>query len=257
MAKIGFKKILRLTVAAILFLGVAAYIVYAIAVASKPQEEDSCVGLILNIKENTFEGFITPHSVEDELNELGLNPKGKQMSKISTGQIEKSLKKNEFIESVECYKTANNKVAIELTQRTPVMYVLPEGIKGYYVDFYGKVLTNTHYPANLPVATGKISQNYASTQLTKLGRYIINDEFWNSQIEQINITLNKEGEQIIDIIPRVGQQIIHFGTIRNFEKKFKRLRTFYEEAMPSVGWNKYPELTLEYDNQIIGTKQKQ
>lgn len=257
MANLKAKKILKISAATILFLGIAAYIVYAIAVASKPQPEDTCTELILNIQENTFEGFITPHSVENELNELRLNPKGKEISKISTGQIETALKKNEFIESVECYKTANNKVAIDITQRTPVIYVLPNGIKGYYVDIYGKVLPNRHYPANLPVATGAISQNYATTQLAKLGKFIINDEFWNSQIEQINITLNKEGEQIIDIVPRVGQQIIRFGTIHNFEKKFKRLRTFYEEAMPSIGWNKYPELSLEYDNQIIGTKQKQ
>ena len=254
--KIHFGKGIRLLLAAILIIGIAAYIVYAIIVASTNRQTDTrvCEGINLLIEENAHAGFITNISIEHDLKEAGLYPKGRLIKDVSTNSIEKLLQQNEFIENAECYKTANNKVTIEITQRTPVIYIMPDNVKGYYVDIHGSILKNKSYPINIPVATGNISQQYATKQLYKLGKFLLDNDFWNSQTEQIYISLNREKEHQIDIVPRVGHQIIHLGTIDNFEKKLERLKTFYTQAMPNVGWNKYSDINLEYNNQIIGTK---
>ena len=248
------KKGITILMVSILCLGVVAYVVYAMIVASTPSPDDKCKKLELVIEQNRHAGFITNEVIENELRKAGVYPKDRLMADIKTSDIETVLAKNEFVEHVECYKTANNAINIDICQRTPVIYVLPDNAKGYYVDTYGKVISKANYPVNLPVATGNISQAYAQKYLSKLGAYIVNNEFWDSQIEQIYVSLNPDGEYVIDLIPRVGSQVIHLGHVTGFEQKLHRLMVFYEKAIPEVGWNKYRTIDLEYDGQIICRK---
>lgn len=248
------KKGITILIGAILILGVAAYAVYAIIVASSPSPEDKCTRIELNIEQNQHSGFITNQIIEDELHKANIYPKDQLLVDIRTRDIEKALAKNEFVEQVECYKTANNSVVINIKQRTPVIYILPANGQGYYIDKYGKTITKTNYPVNLPVATGNISEKYAKKYLSQLGAYIVNNEFWNSQIEQIYVKVNADKEYVIDLFPRVGNHVIHLGHITDFEKKLHRLMVFYEKALSEVGWNKYSAIDLEYDGQIICKK---
>ena len=108
----------------------------------------------------------------------------------------------------------------------------------------------------MPVATGRISRPYAQKHLARLGNYIVNNEFWNSQVEQISVSTNSDNEYTITLIPRIGHHTINLGTIDNFENKLARLHTFYEKALPTIGWDKYTTINLEYDGQIICKKTK-
>jgi cell division protein FtsQ len=52
----------------------------------------------------------------------------------------------------------------------------------------------------------------------------------------------------------VGDQKIVFGTANTEEEvaeKFSRLTTFYKEAIPFEGWDKYVEISVKYDGQIV------
>ncbi len=247
---------IKIVGAAILVLGIAAYIVYAIMISAEKNENDKCSGIELNIEKNSHSGFITYSIVEDELRKVNILPTGRPMNDISTGQIERTLRKNEFVEKVECYKTSNDKVIINVTERTPVIYILPDNGEGYYIDKFGKVITNRAYPVNMPVATGKFSQRYARKRLARLGTYLLENPFWNNQIEQIYVSVNSDKEYTIDLIPRVGSHIIHLGTLNKFQEKLQRLMVFYQQAITKVGWNKYSIIDLEYEGQIICKKQK-
>lgn len=251
------KKGIQILTVAILFLGIAAYFVYAIFWAAEQKDaDDVCKAVDLEIKENLHSGFINRDIIETALRTANIYPEGRLMSEISTSRIEEVIAENDFVESVNCYKTANQKVHIDITQRTPVIYILRQSGQGYYVDRRGKLIPKTTYPVNMPVATGQITQQYATQQLSRLAGYIVADDFWNSLIEQIDVQPNEEGENIITLVPRIGQQTIVMGTIDNYEAKLSRLRTFYEQAMTTVGWNKYTTIDLEYDGQIICKKQK-
>ncbi len=247
---------IRIICVAILALSVAAYIVYAMVLSAERNDNDKCSGIELNIEKNSHSGFITSDIVENDLRNANILPTGRPMCDISTGQIERILRKNEFVEKIECYKTSNNKVAIDITECTPVIYLLPDNGEGYYVDKYGKVITTDAYPVNMPVATGKFSQNYARKRLSHLGVYLLNNPFWNNQIEQIHVSVNSDREYVIDLIPRVGNHIIHLGTLEKFQDKLKRLMAFYQQAITKVGWTKYSVIDLEYEGQIICKKQK-
>jgi cell division protein FtsQ len=58
----------------------------------------------------------------------------------------------------------------------------------------------------------------------------------------------------IDLIPRLGNNIVHLGTAENFEGKLRNLETFYKEVLPETGWNKYDLINLEFKDQIVCRK---
>jgi cell division protein FtsQ len=59
------------------------------------------------------------------------------------------------------------------------------------------------------------------------------------------------------LIPIVGDQKIILGTAPTdavVKDKFERLLDFYKEAMPYEGWNKYSEISVKYEGQIVCRK---
>ncbi len=57
---------------------------------------------------------------------------------------------------------------------------------------------------------------------------------------------------------KIGDNVkIIFGTAYSNEEvreKFRKLKIFYTEAIPYEGWNKYEEISLKYDKQIVCKK---
>jgi len=248
------KKTLSIAITTLFLLAIVGYVGYAVYVASVSSPDDRCTAMHYYIEQNIHAGFITPATIEYNLRQANILPIERLMTDIRTRDIEHALSQNEFVEKVECYKTANNSVTVNVVQRTPVIYVMPQNGAGYYVDRLGKIIRKTSYPVNLPVATGNISRDYARNHLATLGNYIVNDDFWNNLIEQIDVTIDNEGNHSINFVPRIGNHIIHLGTIERFEQKLHKLKIFYCKALPKVGWNKYSTLDLEYEGQIICKK---
>lgn len=106
--------------------------------------------------------------------------------------------------------------------------------------------------AHLAIVTGNVDKTFATKDLYKFGLFLQNDKFWDAQIEQINVTPEKE----VELVPRVGEHIVFLGKIDNFEEKLAKLKLFYEKALNQVGWNKYSRISLEFNNQIICTKKE-
>ena len=197
-------------------------------------------------------GFVTKKSITDHLKSKGLLPIGEEMNSINTKIIEKELSHLPLIDNVECYKTSNQKIAIDINQRFPLLRVMSNNGESYYVDFKAKIMPLVKHPIYVPIVTGSIDKNMAKNQIFKLGQFINNNPFWRSQIEQINITPTKE----VEIVPMVGDHIIFLGRAEEYDDKFKRLKIFYEKALNVVGWNKYDRISLEFSNQIICTKKE-
>lgn len=249
-------KILKIILVSLLFLGLTGYVVFAMIGMSKPDPDAKCTAVQLVVKKNPNANFINEKEVETMLRKANLYPKGKSMSSVSTKAIEDIIRDNDFIEKVECYKTSNNNLCINIEQRTPILFVIPEGSDGYFVDAKGNVMKRTNYVANLITATGAIDKKFATTDLKELAHFIYSSEFWNSQVEQIYVLHDRHNKPVVEIIPRVGDHVIYLGTVDNYEKKFDHLKKFYEKAMNSVGWNKYERIDLQYENQVICTKHK-
>lgn len=248
-------KIIKITLVSLLLVGLIGYVVYAMIAMNKYNAEARCaeVQLIL-VKQHSASNFINEKEVEKMLQDAGMFPKDELMKSIDTKKIEELIRSNDFVDKVECYKTSNNKFCIKIEQRNPVLYVLPKGRPGYFVDGKGNKIAKTSYAANLLVATGDIDDDFACTSLKELAIFIMDDELWNNQVEQIYVSKDKHKNHVLEVVPRVGDHIVYLGTIDKYEKKFEHLRKFYTKALNSVGWNKYKRIDVQYDNQVIGVK---
>ena len=247
------RKIVRIMLLTLASVALLAYMAYAAVFMSGPDKSERCREVELIVGRNSQARFFSEKEVEKLLKDARVYPKGMLMSKVNTKKLEDVLRQNEFVEDVECYKSSNGKLCVKVDLRTPVLYILPDGAEGYLVDAHGKLIPGGTYVTNLPVATGNIDKKYASTKLSDFGLFLQTDEFWNNQIEQIYVQRNKKGESVVELVPRVGNQIIYLGSIDDYQHKLRKLKTFYQKAMGVVGWNKYAKVNLEYGSQIICT----
>lgn len=236
-----------------MLLALTAYLVYAFVHYSNAEDTSLCEGIDIIVADSAHAGFITAEEAERLLRDAGnVYPVGKPMSEVSCRSIEETLLHNPFVQDAVCFKTSGGRVRISLAQRLPLLRVMADNGDDYYLDDEGYVMESMGYAANLAVATGSIDKEFSATELSRIGRFLRANDFWDSQVEQICVRQNRN----IDIIPRVGDQVIHIGTADSLGKKFRNLMAFYKKVMPEVGWNKYSEIDVTHPDQIVCVKRK-
>ena len=231
----------------------ATYIVASVFfLTDKKQDRPVCEEVQIVITDSIEKKFIKEKDVIAFLKKANLYPLNKKGSEINTFEIEKALLKNEIIETSEVVHAISGKIIIAISQKMPILRVFSSG-GSYYVDKTGKTMPITPGQAiYVPVASGNIEKSFAASDLYKFALFLQNNNFWNDQIEQIYVRSASD----IEIIPRVGNHRIILGSLDDYEGKLERLRLFYEQAIPKMGWEKYSVINLKYKNQIVCTKSK-
>jgi cell division protein FtsQ len=81
----------------------------------------------------------------------------------------------------------------------------------------------------------------------ELLKFIESSTFWKAQIAQLHIDASGN----IKMYQQVGKQVIDFGKPEMIESKFRKIEIFYEEIMPTKGWNTYNRVSVKFKNQIV------
>ncbi|MBQ8486615.1 MAG: cell division protein FtsQ [Prevotella sp.] len=226
---------------------IAVYLLLAITVLNQPEEKATvCTEVNIHVDDHQ-NGLLSPAEVKRLLERQRLYPLAQPMQFVSTRNMEEALMNNPYVESVECYKTQNGHVCVNLVQRRPVLHVMPLNDEQYYVDTHGDILPHTRLAGNLLVATGTLERSFAQKRLAPIARQILEDEFWQSQTEQLNVL----PDGTLELVPRVGDHIVYLGAPTNIPKKLERLRKFYKYGLSHAGWNRYQRISVEFDNQIV------
>lgn len=231
---------------------VTVYLVIAVTTLNAKPDEQTCEGMELVINDSIDYGFITKKDILHLLTNKKMSPIGKKMNEVNTRQLENVLKEHPLIGNVECFRIPNGKIGIEITQRIPILRIMATNGENYYLDEKGVTMPTTNNVANVAIVTGHVDKGFAQKELYEFGLFLKENPFWDAQIQQINVTPAKE----LELVPRVGEHIIFIGKPGNYEKKFERLKIFYQKGLNQVGWNKYSKISLEFDNQIICTKKE-
>ncbi len=94
--------------------------------------------------------------------------------------------------------------------------------------------------------------------LPKLLTFVKNmaeDDFWNAQIVQINLTAGRGGrEPEVELIPRAGAHVIMLGHLERVEEKLEKLLLLYRHVLDYEGWDGVRYIDLRFENQIVCTK---
>jgi cell division protein FtsQ len=70
---------------------------------------------------------------------------------------------------------------------------------------------------------------------------------WKDKIVQIQVSEN--GDLIL--IPRIGNERFIYGPPDKSEEKFEKIKKYYSAIVPEMGYEKYSEVDLRFNGQII------
>jgi cell division protein FtsQ len=226
-----------------------------------------CGGVIIDIKDSSDYHFVTRKQLLNLAYGNSARILGKPVKEISLQEIENRINVLRELKVAEVYRTIDGNIHIYADQREPVMRLMPDSGGDFFIDEDGVVVRRRNlYTPRLHIVGGNINisssmlngisvldtsiKNTILKDIYQLVNYINDDDFWSAQIDQIYVDSNDE----IDLIPRVGNQTVHFGTIENYTGKLRNLAAFYDNVLPEVGWNKYSVINLEFKDQIVCKK---
>ena len=249
------KKVLIIT----LWVGVASVSVVVLVAATKKHATDVCEKVFVDIRSGDQGGYISEKEILNRIS--GNRPElliGMKIKNFSLSQFEVLLEQHLWIRNAEMFFDSKNVLHIEIEERVPVARVFSTGGESFYVDEIGKQLpVNGNQIAKVAVFTGFPQITYPLSQKDSLllmqirdvGSYILKNDFWMAQIDQIHIENNQ-----MELIPKLGKHQIIFGEGRMIEQKFKRLMLFYHQIMQKTGWNYYSSVDLRYDKQLVAVR---
>lgn len=216
--------------------------------------------------------FLTENELLDRLKIRNLFNKEMAVGQLKAHTIERNIAAMAEVKSVQVYKHIGNKWEIQLELRKPIARIFALNGQSYYLDQDGFMMYRSAlHTARVLVFSGAIRDVYNPrlhcdfinngtlkssqkiNQIYHISNYVCNDPFLHKLIGQIH--LQKNGDFVL--IPLVGDQQIIFGAAPNPEQvqdKFERLKLFYKEALPHEGWNKYKEISVKYEGQIVCRK---
>ena len=235
----------------LLILVLAGYLIYAFIHTTGKNDPTVCTGVQVTFTDSVHSGFITTEEVCRLLKVAHLDPIGLLMDSIDGQKIVNTLEANSFIKSVECYKSPNGIVNLNVTQRLPILRVMPEGRDAYYIDEDGRKMKERQYNANLVVASGNIDTAYVRLHLVAMAKYLRANPFWDDLVTQIYVRPDRK----MDLYTRVASDVvIHFGNSDSIARKFENLRAFYEKVIPKAGWDTYKSVSVEFFNQVVAER---
>jgi cell division protein FtsQ len=250
----------------LLFIPVLYLIIIPVYLASSTNTKP-CGGIEINIKDSSDFHFVTKRQLLNLVYGNTGRILGQPVKDVSVTEIESRINVLRELKEAEVYITIDGTMHVYVDQRDPVMRVMPDNGGDYFIDEEGVVVRNRNlYTPRLHIVGGNVNissamlngvsvldtsiKNSILKDIYYLVNYINDDNFWSAQIDQIYVDSNDE----IDLIPRVGNQLVHLGTAENFEGKLRNLEAFYDKVLPEVGWNKYSLINLEFKDQIVCKK---
>ena len=247
----------------ILFLIPVLYLIIIPVFFTDSSGSGLCGGVKIDLRDSSTYHFVTKRSL---LNMVYSSAKvlGKPVRDIPVSQIEDKIKGMKELRDAEVYVGVDGTIHVYADQRDPVMRVVPSDGGDFFVDEDGVLVRKRNlYNPRLHIVSGNITitqkmldgvsvldttiRNTILRDIYYMIKYIDDDDFWSAQIDQVYVDGNNE----IDLIPRVGNHVIHLGSTENLDAKLRNLQAFYDKVMPETGWNKYSVIDLEYKDQIV------
>ena len=239
------------------WIGLAAWFVVILGFVSGKADQLLCKRIEVVLSDTLWNSFVTDADIRALFSSEGLQLQGYPISEINTRELERILETSAYIKGAEVSTDVSGRMEIRLEQRVPLLRVMPDGKKGFYLDTEGEILPlSEQYVPHIFLVSGYIEKpggNEDKRQLDEIHRfctYVKDHPFWSEQIVQLYV--NRKGEY--ELIPRVGAHQILMGSMDQWELKLSNLELLYKQGLSAHGWNNYRTINLKYTNQVICTK---
>lgn len=211
----------------------------------------------------SLENIHDNHYLEEEdimkLMRLDLdNLRGASVSNLNFREIEQRIRQSPYVNTAELYSDLKGNLNVNVSLRRPVARIVQSDGPDAYIGDDGTIMPiSNKFSSRVVLLSGdlmsrilpldNIHQLEEGKQLMDMLKMIRADAFWRAQVAQIDV--DAKARTVLYL--QVGDETIEFGKPDDLDKKFRKLKIFYKEIFPSVGWNKYDRINVEYAGQVI------
>ncbi len=186
------------------------------------------------------------------------NLRGADLSNLNFSEIEARIRRSPYVGDAELFSDLKGNLMVTVVLRRPIARIVQQDGPDAYISDDGTIMpVSRKFTSRVILVSGdfmpkflkldKIVELEEGKQLMDMLKTIHRDAFWNAQIAQIDV--NAKGRAVL--YPQVGDETIELGKPVDLEKKFTKLKIFYKEIFPRVGWGKYDRINVEYENQVV------
>lgn len=239
---------------------VGAGVLTLLVAAIQKEDAQKCAGINIVIKGVSNNFFVDKNDILNELNQyIDGSPEGQPMSFFNLKSLESDLQKNIWVKQSQLFFDNNRVLQIIVNEREPAARVFTTAGTTFYIDSSITMLPlSEKFSARLPVFTGFPSdKSVLSKRDSALLRNVYNisvaiqkDSFIMALIEQVEIT----PQRMFEMVPKIGDGVIAFGDGNDIDKKFSKLKLFYEQVMPRSGWGHYSSIDVQYAGQVVAKR---
>lgn len=233
----------------------------ALSIAAKVKREHLQLKAVqVTINHNDGYSFITQKEVKDKLKEI-MNDSANYTNIENLKVLKKKVEENPFVKEVDIFVDHNSRINISVNQRKPLFRVVNQQNLSYYVDESGfkfpiskhafpKVLIVSGYFLDNPAVYGQI-ESPKMKEIFNWVEYINEEKYWSSMIAQIY----NEPTGKTELITRLGNFRVYVDLRQEPKEQLEKLQIFFEEIALTQGIEKYKTINIQYDGQIICSKQ--
>lgn len=236
---------------------------FALLYVASKRSQAQCKALRVSVASPNQAPFVSPKAIEQLITLKVGDPVGKPLYAINTHDIETLVDKLPVVKKSQAYVLASGDLCVRIQQRVPILRIIASNGASCYVTWNGALYPSAlDYAAHTLVANGYINapidsltlqdprqgiQSHLFTQLLDFARFVYQHPFWHAQLTQLYVA---PGENV-ELIPRIGGQIIQLGPLDNYQYKLRKLRALYAANLPNSGLNAYNEIDLRFGDQVI------
>ena len=239
------------------WIAIGAGGIVLLVAAVKNKDAKHCKGIEITISGVNNNFFIDKKDVLAIINRFtDQAAEGKAIQSFNLRQMEAALEKDVWIKNAELFFDNNDILQANVEEREPVARIFTQAGNTFYIDSSAMMLPlSEKFSARVPVFTSfpseaKILSTADSSLLfdiKNMSMQLQADSFLMAMIDQVDITPQRSFE----MTPKIGNQLIEFGDASEPAAKFKKLKLFYKNIMVKAGWNRYSNINLQYDNQVV------
>lgn len=208
-----------------------------------------CASITYIVEDGKNRMYLTADELSAKLRTEDLYPVGRQQNIVSLHRIERSIAAHPMVRTSECYLTPRDEVMVRLTQRVPVMRVQVPG-DTYFIDTDRRVMQyRSTVTDSVLLVTGAVGVQMASSQLADFAEWLQGNKYWRTRIDHLYVA----SPHMIYIYMRNRERVV-LGSMYGYERKLRKLRTFYENSGAALEDKQYTELDIRFRGQVIGRK---
>lgn len=240
------RKFLRISFVLILIVALS----FLIGTKRLSYQNVKCENLNIQVDTQGDLFFVNGDMIQGMIEEKEDSILGKRYQDINIYLLEEFLDAHPNVKKAELYLTIDGDLCVDVKQRKPLVRIFEQDASYYLDEHYERFSLSDRYSARvLQVYWSEMTASRKET-LDALMKLIAEDAFLKAQITAVAFDEDDE----IMIFPRVGNHKILMGEARDLDKKFENLKVFYKRGLEKVGWDRYTQISLKFENQVVCTK---